>query len=86
MNLQEQLIHESAYAAGEDSVRLTWTSELPTVPGWYWCRLIQDRPVVVWIRKFPNGLYVIDRQVNPAPLDCYAQYHWSGPIPEPKEP
>lgn len=60
---------------------LTWTTERPTVPGWYW-------------RRYPNHEYPIVCLVTPIhgevfcdseAIQTYAGCLWSGPIPEPQE-
>ena len=57
---------------------LTWTTEPPKVPGWYWCRH----------KSYPE--YAVVRKVWP---EVWAEFgvpdgydQWAGPIPEPREP
>ena len=57
---------------------LTWTTEPPQVPGWYWCRH----------KSYPE--YAVVRKVWP---EVWAEFgvpdgydQWAGPIPEPREP
>ena len=62
---------------------LTWTSDPPTVPGWYWRRpkskLWRAMPVEFYTKT--GGVYC--PELSQSELN---QYDWSGPIPEPQEP
>jgi hypothetical protein len=62
--------------------RLTWTSERPTVPGWYWTLGRSGIPAVVYVERAHrgqllevNGRYVAD-----------LNRHWAGPLPMPEAP
>jgi hypothetical protein len=64
-------VHAGAVWA-EHELRLTWTAERPTVPGWYWV----DRGF---------GAYAI--YINEAELEYdRPNSRFAGPIPEPAEP
>lgn len=60
---------------------MTWTSEKPTVAGWYWMRAPKCgwRDCVVWVDKDEDGFYI---DVG----DCDSEYvmdieaEWLGPI------
>ena len=60
---------------------MTWTSEKPTVAGWYWMRAPKCgwRDCVVWVDQDDDGLYI---DVG----DCDSEYvmdieaEWLGPI------
>lgn len=57
-------------------MQLTWTFEVPTVPGWYWSRHPHILELVmVWV-----GQDAIDRN------EFKPGTQWAGPIPEPAEP
>lgn len=63
--------------------KLTWTSQAPTEPGWYWCKQPN--------RKRGHIVHVL--KINRLSCDCAGDewrtlnaYHWSGPLPEPQEP
>ena len=65
---------------------MIWSSDKPTVPGWYWWRRqYQKKPYssIIRVRAFsskPNGLYIYAaRDVK------RCKGHWSGPIPSPEE-
>ena len=64
---------------------MKWTTDKPTVPGWYWWRSDSKRgPIVVnvyrlskiWCCSFPDD--------EPCPVN-YAKGEWAGPIAEPEE-
>jgi hypothetical protein len=62
---------------------MTWTSEKPTVPGWYWYRdnAVPSRIVEVSTRS-GGALWVTRMQRNGCFVDrLYGQ--WSGPIEPP---
>ena len=72
---------------------LAWTTEPPTVPGWYWwcfARDIVPRIVyVVWestLRKTDNDhLLVLYPNCNEEFWVSERGGHWAGPIPGPEE-
>lgn len=66
---------------------LVWTKEPPTVPGWYWHRMIGSQ-------QSSTMAYVGGREGN---LRCksiwgdryltrFKDFEWAGPIPRPEEP
>lgn len=60
-------------------LRLTWTSERPTVPGWYWTRR-RD----FWVKDGP-GLITEIRQ-DAIGMEWREGMQFAGPIREPAEP
>lgn len=71
---------------------LTWTSERPTEPGWYWMRKLPflDKPKIVLIRLVSNGsLFVKRYEASMQALNEFVTRHrgcqWAGPIPDPQE-
>lgn len=66
---------------------MKWTTERPTVAGWYWTRLDTDdwgvtRPTMCQIAFWDDDDEIL--VVNPESLvDADRVTHWSGPIPEP---
>lgn len=58
---------------------MKWTSEKPSVPGWYWWR---DNIVrVVYIGEYPPGnLYIMGYHNLRV-----AKGEWAGPLTEPEE-
>jgi hypothetical protein len=62
---------------------MTWTSNKPTKPGWYWWRkgrLCGVREVKYWFTFNSHGLYMTGRG--------YVQHldgEWAGPLNPPKE-
>lgn len=70
---------------------MTWTSQTPTAPGWYWLRRvaagIRPYPRVVEVDYLDDDL-VVNEEWGPTPLAEYPppQWEWSAaPIPEPVE-
>lgn len=65
---------------------LTWTTEPPTVAGWYWQRLIgrENTCTMAWItlenKKLRCKSIFGDRQ-----LTRFKGFEWAGPIPIPEE-
>lgn len=72
---------------------LAWTTEPPTVPGWYWWCFARDivphMVYVVWestLRKTDNDhLLVLYPNCNEEFLISERGGHWAGPIPRPEE-
>lgn len=66
---------------------LVWGTEPPTVPGWYWQRLIgrENTRTMAWItlenKKLRCKSMFGDRQ-----LTRFKGFEWAGPIPIPEEP
>lgn len=68
---------------------LSWTSEPPTEPGWYWNRQSKiDTPIMTYVSKYGRvfGYY------PHLGVDGHAEFlvsvrksQWAGPIPEPVE-
>lgn len=52
---------------------LTWTEEPPKVPGWYWFRSSDTKPMILSITL-------------PVKWKAEPDDEWAGPIPEPREP
>lgn len=69
----------------EDAQRLqsalTWTTERPTVPGWYWRKWIGTAYPIVSHLTFLDGQGYCDSEK----IVYFARCVWSGPIPEPQE-
>lgn len=52
---------------------MTWTTEQPKVPGWYWFRNGNAKPMILSITL-------------PVKWKAEPDDEWAGPIPEPREP
>jgi hypothetical protein len=68
---------------------MTWTTEKPTVPGWYWWKPKQYYPVIVEIYRLEvrGKHYLMIGNCNEhheGDLE-YAEGEWAGPIPPPEE-
>ena len=68
---------------------LSWTTETPVVPGWYWYRSKRDRLQILELIQWNNELRTIG--VSPG-MHAYLETHrvpsgpeaeWAGPIPPP---
>ncbi len=58
-----------------------WTTQPPTVDGWYWVKWQGFSPVIM---KFDGNRYVTECGVDdPWTVDTLEHAQWSGPIPEP---
>jgi hypothetical protein len=74
---------------------LTWTSEKPTEPGWYWHRIsVHTKPTFVkmWQDENDGGRLVFTGDSNGFPAKIGSAVpaeklrgQWAGPIPEPVE-
>jgi hypothetical protein len=66
-------------------IKVTWTADPPTEPGWYWVRWPDDgprdycEPTIEDVYEDLNGLYVAG---VPFP-DCPSALWWPTPIPAP---
>ena len=65
---------------------MTWTTEQPKVPGWYWFKG-EYGIRIAWIKhdsRKMNELYAVIGGVGNWMSTLHGQ--WAGPIPEPQEP
>lgn len=75
---------------GEAMTNLTWTTEKPTQPGWYWWRVTKDdrerRIVHVWFSDRIDP--TMPRLIVDGVGDRYdlADCQWAGPLLPPEEP
>lgn len=81
------LAQREIHAAGGLAPGLTWTTDRPTRPGWYFLRLGAAPPRVREVAATEDdGLCVVDGRSNFWPLSThYLGYSWAGPIAEPAE-
>lgn len=88
-----RLAHErervAAYKAGyraATEARRKWTSEAPTLAGWYWARVPSSGYLdTVEVRDMYGQMSffdAVDRLWRP--LRHAAHFQWSGPIPQPE--
>ena len=73
----------------DESGAMTWTSEKPTVPGWYWHRQHDAVNGVRFVRiceieRVGNTLFVLGLQPGRFVLEN-ASGAWAGPLEPPKE-
>lgn len=57
-----------------------WTTEKPTVAGWYWWRSVNYRPKVVEVYLYMNGNCL---HINGQALNQFAG-EWAGPLSPPE--
>lgn len=60
-----------------------WTTDPPTVPGWYWQRWTTVGAECVWLHP-DTGLFHTAFGAPPAPPSAFKGSQWWGPIEEPK--
>jgi hypothetical protein len=56
---------------------MTWTTEKPTVPGWYWYREIEGEPEILAIYKDNGQLLISGIGLQEFPGE------WAGPLKPP---
>ena len=66
---------------------MTWTTDTPTKPGWYWLQAHQMKPRVIELiaEQEPQRLLIAD---SSTPVDALEGgiYRWAGPLDAPEEP
>ncbi|MCP4339782.1 MAG: hypothetical protein GY799_13045 [Desulfobulbaceae bacterium] len=72
----------------EDALPITWTSEAPTEPGWYWFALSDYEWQIVRVVIRPGHKYMC---ISAWGSEEYIRVNgivanWAGPIPEPTIP
>lgn len=70
---------------------MTWTTQKPEKPGWYWCRWVMeddrgDAFVCELDFNDEKVLCLVQHEFNWLPLDEFGKREWAGPLPEPEEP
>ena len=70
-------------------MNLAWTTQRPTVPGWYWFRSVGKDPVPEMLCVcLVRGRLVVcheDGRIGMEVGSIRRVYKWAGPIPEPGE-
>lgn len=65
-------------------ITMTWTSEKPTVPGWYWWKDKDGKQAKFNVGPGDLGLWLWYRDgFGWVPIPSYGE--WSGPLKPPKE-
>lgn len=71
------------------SPELKWTTDKPTVPGWYWTRHAQEKPHIVMLYRRHTGALAMLVMGYPNGLEVQAEQfrgsQWAGPLELPKE-
>jgi hypothetical protein len=75
-------------ARDAEVVRGTWTRELPAVSGWFWLRVLDARPSIVYLYRFAEDdialIRINGKSMQHTELPQTAE--WCGPLAQPKEP
>ena len=70
---------------------MKWSTDVPTVPGWYWYRMGKAKPLLVWVYCYlPLNQWWIDwGEIEDSLLEEFLEAsednQFAGPIPEPEE-
>ena len=60
---------------------LTWTTDTPTKPGWYWSQMRGGRPQVIELAVEPGSTRLTVAQTGAYVVDLEAENHrWAGPL------
>jgi hypothetical protein len=62
---------------------MTWTTNLPKEPGWYWWRSSRQEPAPVKLFQMSNGDLYSKAGLR---VHEFSLGQWAGPIPLPEEP
>jgi hypothetical protein len=62
---------------------LTWTTDKPTAPGWYWQRFTGSLPAVLYVYEDHEERLIVKFDIGNEPVDDLKKSEWAGPIPEP---
>jgi hypothetical protein len=66
---------------------MTWTTEPPTVAGWYWYQPTYSRPECVYVGDTADGRPVWMQRGGTDLAERLPDLgRWAGPIPPPEEP
>lgn len=60
---------------------MKWTTDKPSVPGWYWWRGLSGKAWITEVLLEKDGNLCVDWGMQVA----HCCYEWAGPIPEPEE-
>ncbi len=63
---------------------MTWTTQKPTQPGWYWWRIYDDEPWQV-VQVCVKGDRIFHKRIGSQFEIDTSKGAWSGPIKEPEE-
>lgn len=68
---------------------MTWTTQKPTKPGWYWYRELEVGPKIRFPRiremTYANGVLMSYSGMTHPSIVANTEGEWAGPIPEPTE-
>ena len=63
---------------------LTWKTDKPTTPGWYWCQMQDMRPHVVEVVEATDSRRLTIAQTETYLADLEPEhYRWAGPLEPP---
>lgn len=67
------------------SQHLTWTTDTPTKPGWYWSQMRAGRPHVIELATETSPARLTVAQTGAYIVDLEAENHrWAGPLMQPQ--
>lgn len=64
---------------------MTWTTDLPTKPGWYWYRHPEHKEWIVEVISTGSAVNVRFEWGWVDIFACHRHSEWAGPIQRPKE-
>ncbi len=66
--------------------QVTWTTDTPTKPGWYWSQMRGGRPQIVELVRELDSDRITVGQTGAYVTDLEAENHrWAGPLMPPQE-
>lgn len=83
--LKKEVDRTKELEAQVESLKLKWTKELPSKPGWYWIRgkLYDDGLRCVEIQDYAGKLWKYGKRLDDDD-DFWENFEWAGPIPVPE--
>lgn len=64
----------------------TWTTDTPTLPGWYWSQMRGGRPHVIELNAELDSSRLTVTQTGAYVVDLEPENHrWAGPLLQPRE-
>jgi hypothetical protein len=65
---------------------MTWTTDKPTEPGWYWLRHVHISAEIGFCYQAKKRWWVATAyRDHPLEMSYFMGFQWSGPIPEPED-
>jgi hypothetical protein len=67
---------------------MTWTTEKPSKPGWYWWRKVGHKPEMLRVSGGYSNMIVsvmLSTRVMSRPIENDDEGEWAGPLEAPKD-